>query len=76
MKPGETPLGPGVVYTETVVHAAPEAYLNDAPYQIAIVELDSGGRVTARIAGERAAIGDRVVFLEYRNQTPCFAKRP
>lgn len=68
-------LGSGVVYTETVVHAAPEAYLNEAPYQIAIVWLDGGGRITARIEGERVAIGDRVALQEFRNGIPIFVKR-
>ena len=30
----------GTVYTETVVHAAPAAFAEDAPYQVAIVKLD------------------------------------
>jgi uncharacterized OB-fold protein len=68
-------LGSGVVYTETVVHAAPEAYLDEAPYQIAIVSLDRGGRITARIEGERVAIGDRVAFHAFRNGIPIFVKR-
>ncbi len=67
-------LGPGTVYTETVVHSAPEAYLQDAPYQIAIVTLGSGERVTARILGDRAAIGDRVEFVESRGSVPYFKK--
>ena len=71
--PAHSP-GPGTVYTETVVHSAPEAFVGEAPYQLAIVELDSGGRMTARIAGGRVSIGDRVVFLEFRNQIPFFRK--
>ncbi len=67
-------LGSGVIYTETVVHSPPEQFVDDAPYQIAIVRLDSGGRVTARIAGAHVAIGDRVDFLEHRNQIPFFQK--
>jgi uncharacterized OB-fold protein len=51
----------GSVYTETVIHSAPEAFLKDAPYQTAIVTLDGGGRVTGRIVGERLAIDGRVV---------------
>ena len=51
----------GVVYTETVVHAAPEAFVAEAPYQIAIVTLEDGSRTTMRIIGERVGIGDRVV---------------
>ena len=66
----------GTVYTETIVHSAPEAFLSDAPYQLAIIELDEGGRVTARLAGPRVAIGDRVVHIEDRNGVPYFQKTP
>ncbi len=49
-----------VVYTETVVHSAPTAFVEDAPYQLAIVTLDDGSRLTVRIEGPRVAIGDAV----------------
>ena len=64
----------GVVYTEAVVHSAPEAFVNDVPYQTAIVTLDEGGRITGRILGERVAIDDRVVLAETRNGVPFFRK--
>ena len=64
----------GIVYTETVVHAAPEQFTADAPYQLAIVSLAEGGRVTARIEGSRVAIGDRLNFVEDRGGIPFFAK--
>jgi uncharacterized OB-fold protein len=64
----------GVVYTETVVHAAPEQFVADAPYQLAIVSLEEGGRLTARIDGERVVIGDRVDFVEDRNGIAFFRK--
>ena len=64
----------GVVYTETVVHAAPEQFIADAPYQLAIVSLEEGGRLTARIDGERVVIGDRVDFVADRNGIPFFRK--
>ena len=67
--------GAGIVYTETVVHSPPEAYVHDAPYQLAIVQLDTGRRLTGRIDGARAAIGDRVSFLEFRNSVPFFRKQ-
>jgi uncharacterized protein len=70
-----TDLGAGTVYTETVVYSPPEAYVNDVPYQLAIVELDEGRRVTGRVAGERAQIGDRVTFAEFRNNVPFFKKQ-
>lgn len=70
--------GPGTVYTETVVHSAPEAFLAEAPYQLAIIDLDAGGRLTARILAatetERVRIGDRVQFAEFRNEIPYYRK--
>jgi uncharacterized OB-fold protein len=64
----------GTVYTETVVHAPPEQFVADAPYQLAIVSLTEGGRVTARIAGDRVQIGDAVQFVESRDGIPFFRK--
>jgi uncharacterized OB-fold protein len=68
--------GNGVVYTETVVHSPTPQYLNDVPYQLAIIELESGGKLTGRIDGERASIGDRVAFVEFRNEVAFFRKQP
>ena len=64
----------GTIYTETVVYSAPEAFVRDVPYQTAIVALDSGGRVTGRILGERVSIDDRVVRVEIRGGVPFFRK--
>lgn len=64
----------GTVYTDTVVFSPPEAFVNDAPYQIAIVDLDDGGRLTGRIEGDLVAIGDRVDFVDFRNGIPFFRK--
>ena len=66
--------GSGTVYTETVVFSPPEAYVNDVPYQLAIIQLENGRRLTGRIDGERAQIGDRVSFVEFRNSVPFFRK--
>jgi uncharacterized OB-fold protein len=68
-------LGAGTIYTETVVYSPPEAYVNDVPYQLAIVELAGGRRVTGRVTGERAQIGDRVEFAEFRNNVPFFKRQ-
>jgi uncharacterized OB-fold protein len=68
-------LGSGTIYTETVVYSPPEAYVNDAPYQLAIIELATGRRVTGRVDGERARIGDQVRFAEFRNSVPFFRKQ-
>jgi uncharacterized OB-fold protein len=64
----------GTVYTETVVHAAPAQFLADAPYQLAIISLDGGGRHTVRILGDRVRIGDAVEFAEDRNGVAFFRK--
>ncbi len=64
----------GTVYTETVIHSAPEAFASDVPYQTAIVTLDSGGRVTGRILGNRVSIDDRVIEVETRDGVPFFRK--
>jgi len=66
----------GTVYTETVIYSAPEPFLADAPYQTAIIDLDGGGRLTARIlGGDRVAIGDRVIEVDPRHGVPFFQKQ-
>jgi uncharacterized OB-fold protein len=65
----------GLVCTETVVFAPPEQFAADAPYQLAIITLEDGKRLTARILGERVAIGDAVELAETRNQIPFFSKK-
>ena len=57
----------GTVYTHTVVHSAPAALVQEAPYQIAIVELEDGRRITGRIEGGRVAIGDAVTLTGERD---------
>ena len=64
----------GTVYTETMVHSAPEAFAHEAPYQLVIVTLDAGGRLTGRALGDRLAIGERVVQAETRDGVPYFRK--
>jgi uncharacterized OB-fold protein len=68
----------GVVYTETIVYAPPEQFAADVPYQLAIIDLDRGGRTTVRVLGksetERARIGDRVSFVEERDGVAYYRK--
>jgi uncharacterized OB-fold protein len=64
----------GTVYTETVVHIAPEAFQKDVPYQVAIVAFEDGTRVTARIDGDRVQIGDSVVEADPREGVSFFLK--
>lgn len=64
----------GTVYTQTTIYSPPEAFAADAPYQIAIVQLDQGGRITARIRGEAVAIDDRLEFIETQEGVHFFRK--
>ena len=64
----------GTIYTETVVYSAPEAFVKDAPYQVAIVALEGGGRLTARILGEKVSIGEPVELRETRDGIPYFQR--
>lgn len=64
----------GTIYTETLIYAAPEQFVKDAPYQLTIVTLEDGKKLTARIDGERVAIGDKVELAEYRDGIPFFRK--
>lgn len=64
----------GIVYTETVVHLAPERFAGDVPYQIAIIKFDDGGSITARIDGDRVSIGDRVAEAFVRDGISFFRK--
>jgi uncharacterized OB-fold protein len=78
MSTDNNPPGPGVVYTETVVYSPPEAFAREAPYQLAIIALDDGERITARIVAasdlDRVQIGDRAEFVEFRNEIPFYKK--
>lgn len=64
----------GTVYTETVVWSPPEQFASEAPYQIAIIDLEEGRRLTARIRGGRVQIGDRVRLAEDRDGILYFEK--
>ena len=65
----------GTVYTETVIYSAPEPFFEEAPYQTAIIDLDGGGRLTARIvSGERVSIGEHVMEADSRGGVPFFRK--
>ena len=69
-----------IVYTETVVHSAPERFAAEAPYQIAIVEMEGHERRTVRIrsdaGAERVEIGERMRFVEYRDSVPVYERLP
>ncbi|MFW9769768.1 MAG: Zn-ribbon domain-containing OB-fold protein [Candidatus Thorarchaeota archaeon] len=43
--------GKGKLVSFTVIHVAPDEFANEAPYFIAIVELEEGTRISARLLG-------------------------
>ncbi len=58
----------GTILTHTVVHAAASAFADQAPYAVAIVEMDDGPRVTMQVVDWRTGelkSGQRVK-LEFR----------
>jgi len=62
----EVSAGRGTVYSETTLYAAAEPFEKDLPFQIAIIELEDGVRLTARIRGRKVEIGDPVREAEER----------
>lgn len=53
----------GKIITYTVIRVAPKQFSFQAPYPVAIIELDGGGRITAQITDanlEEVKIGARV----------------
>ncbi|MFX1579585.1 MAG: Zn-ribbon domain-containing OB-fold protein, partial [Promethearchaeota archaeon] len=43
--------GKGKLVSFTVIHVAPEEFVEEVPYYVAIVELEEGTRVSARLLG-------------------------
>jgi uncharacterized protein len=67
--------GRGKLYTQTVIHATPAAFIGEAPIRNGIVDLEEGVRIAARILGE-PALECRVecIVLRYTDG-PLFAFR-
>jgi uncharacterized OB-fold protein len=65
--------GAGVVYSCTTLYAAAERFEKDVPFEIAIIELDGGARLTGRIEGRRVDVGDKVKLVEQRDGVSFFS---
>ena len=50
-----------VVYSVTRLHAAGEAFEQELPFQLAVIELPGNVRTTVRIVGSPVEIGDKVI---------------
>ncbi|MFH5800959.1 Zn-ribbon domain-containing OB-fold protein [Haladaptatus sp. CMAA 1911] len=81
----------GRVFSYTEVHTPPPAFVADAPYTVAVVELAGGGRLLGRVAADYTdvAIGDSVeltvreptaaeqeVALDYETDWPIHVFEP
>lgn len=74
--------GVGTIYSYTVVHMPGHpAWLSQAPYVLAIVEIEEGPRLLTEVSlvdGQRLAIGSRVRLSNHRElrfgtPRPCFS---
>lgn len=65
----------GLVYTETTIYAPPREFVAEAPYQLIIVSLEDGTRVTGRVVGEAVRIDDPVELAEERSGVPFFRRQ-
>ena len=50
-----------LVYSVTKMHAAGEAFEQQLPFQLAVIELPDDLRTTVRIVGPQVQIGDKVI---------------
>jgi uncharacterized OB-fold protein len=58
--------GKGKIVTFTVIYVAPNGFEDQAPYALAIIELDEGPRLTAQVTDcdpNQIKIGDRVEMV-------------
>lgn len=70
--------GRGIVYSLTVVHAAPALFAGMAPYHVGIVDLEEGSRIATRLLGVEQGfpIGAPVVIeVQLYDDGPLFAGR-
>ncbi len=67
--------GRGTLLSFTTIRVPPAAFQGQEPYDIAVIDLEEGLRVTARLTvpeGREARIGDPVVFEEMLPYGPVF----
>lgn len=70
--------GNGRLYSQTMIHAAPAIFRDEAPYRVGIVDLDEGLRIATRLLADSTPPLDipvQIVTLLY-NDGPLFAARP
>ena len=58
--------GLGSIYTHTTIRVAPDTFKDQAPYDVAVIEMQEGLKVTARVkrkSEEPLRIGQQVRYL-------------
>jgi uncharacterized OB-fold protein len=69
--------GCGQLYSQTLIHAAPAIFRDEAPYRVGIVDLNEGLRIATRVLSEATPGLDvpvQIVVLLYTDG-PLFAAR-
>ncbi len=66
--------GTGRLVSWTTIRRAPTAFREQAPYHVAVVDLDAGARVTGRLLAPEAECcpGSRVVCVGLIDDIPLF----
>lgn len=77
LEPAAVP-GEGRLAAWTTIRRAPTRFHDDAPYDIAVVDLDSGQRVTGRLStdGAEPSVGARVAAVALDAPYTLFEKKP
>lgn len=66
--------GLGTLVSWTTIRRAPTQFRDDVPYDVCVVDLSNGQRVTGRLAaGSDASVGASVVVTQLRGDTPTFS---
>lgn len=70
--------GAGTLLSWTTIRRPPTAFRDEGPYHIAVVDLDAGLRVTARLDSPSPGLapGARVQCVGNRNGVPVFEESP
>ena len=67
--------GRGTLTSFTTIRVPPTVFLGQEPYDVAVIDLDEGLQVTARLTvpdGREAGIGDQAIFEEMLPYGPVF----
>ncbi len=66
--------GTGTLVSWTTIRRAPTQFRDDVPYDVCVVDLANGQRVTGRLStGVGASVGAAVIVTDLRGETPIFS---